>query len=144
MCMGTENKRSRICYMDTCKGLLIFLMVAGHCLALYRGDAVCNALYWFIYSFHMPVFIFISGYFSKNTDKPVWKLFRELILPMIPFELLYWVIHLGGGERISIFHTHLCILVYGCAVFLQGSQSDCGQNPGNDVSFCFCWSAGGI
>ena len=88
--------RSRLCYMDTYKGLLIFLMVVGHCLELYQDDKICKLLYWFIYSFHMPVFIFISGFFSKNIDKPVKSLFEELIVPMIPFELLNWGIHALG------------------------------------------------
>ena len=33
-------------------------------------DKFLSALYLLIYSFHMPTFLFISGYFAKNLDKP--------------------------------------------------------------------------
>ncbi len=84
----------RITYMDTLKGMLAFLVVLGHCVELYmKDDIVCKVLFWVIYSFHMPVFMFISGYFSKNIEKSVFELFDSIIIPVLPFELLYWIIH---------------------------------------------------
>ncbi|MCI9175868.1 MAG: acyltransferase family protein [Lachnospiraceae bacterium] len=112
-----NGQEKRIYYMDSCKGMLIVLMVAGHCLALYREDKICDVLYWLIYSFHMPVFIFVSGCFSKNLDKPLCKLFQELIVPMIPFELLYWVIHFGGGGNAYPFLTPIYAYWYMIVLF---------------------------
>lgn len=54
--------QSRSPYWDTLKGLLILLVILGHC-----GTALSDGLLSVIYSFHMPLFVFISGYFSKKT-----------------------------------------------------------------------------
>lgn len=53
--------KERSLYWDTIKGLLIILVVFGHC-----GTAVGNNLLSVIYSFHMPLFILVSGFFSKK------------------------------------------------------------------------------
>ena len=88
-----QNKE-RDPYYDNLKGILICLVCIGHCLNIYRGDnAVCNYLFNLIYAFHMPLFFFISGYFSKNVDKSYKRAFNSLILPAIPFELLYYIMH---------------------------------------------------
>ncbi|MCQ2563557.1 MAG: acyltransferase family protein [Mogibacterium sp.] len=81
-------------YFDNLKGVLIILVAAGHCLNLYRDSNVyCNYLFHLIYAFHMPLFFYISGYFSKNVDKVSRKAFETLIIPAIPFELLYYLMH---------------------------------------------------
>lgn len=48
---------------DGLKYILIFLVILGH-----MNTSDFNALWTtkIIYSFHMPVFIFISGYFSST------------------------------------------------------------------------------
>lgn len=52
---------------DTLKGWLILSVVFGH---FFSHDAThsapSEAIANFIYSFHMPLFVFISGYFSNN------------------------------------------------------------------------------
>ena len=51
-----KNKR-RIEYIDIAKGIAIILMIMGH---------VCSYGSWkrnIIYSFHMPLFIIVSGMF---------------------------------------------------------------------------------
>lgn len=64
----TELKRNS--YFDTTKFILIFLVVFGHFLESKMGHSlICNELHAFIYLFHMPLFIFISGYFSHRSDK---------------------------------------------------------------------------
>ena len=43
----------------------------GHLLVSYTSeDKYLSALYLLIYSFHMPTFLFISGYFAKNIEQP--------------------------------------------------------------------------
>lgn len=54
---------------DNIKIVLIILVVFGHALeeiSLGNGYGIIRAC---IYSFHMPVFILISGYFSRGGDK---------------------------------------------------------------------------
>ena len=52
---------------DNCKVFLIFLVVAGHFVGPGASDnTFLLLLKWVIVSFHMPAFIFISGYFIKD------------------------------------------------------------------------------
>lgn len=53
-------------FFDNARAILILLVVFGHMLQPYTsGDKYLSALYLVIYSFHMPTFLFISGYFAK-------------------------------------------------------------------------------
>lgn len=54
-------EKNRNPYWDTLKGILIVLVVLGH-----TGTALGEKILSVIYSFHMPLFLFISGYFSKR------------------------------------------------------------------------------
>ena len=51
--------------LDTFKGILIALVVFGHAFYGYRSIEPVGMLVQTIYVFHMPAFIFVSGYFSK-------------------------------------------------------------------------------
>lgn len=53
--------KERTLYWDTLKGILIILVVFGHC-----GTAVGNNLLSVVYSFHMPLFVLVSGFFSRR------------------------------------------------------------------------------
>ena len=53
--------------IDNVKGALIFLVVFCHLLAnSMRYLQVLNTLYVFCYTFHIPLFVFVSGYLSKG------------------------------------------------------------------------------
>lgn len=87
------TKITRDPYFDNGKFFLILLVVFGHLLAPFRVDNnfIYN-LYLFIYSFHMPAFIFISGFFSKSFPKrknQIKNNFKRFILPYIFFQLIY-------------------------------------------------------
>lgn len=56
----------RIYLFDNIKFFLIFLVVVGHMMEPYRNISFNGPVYGWIYLFHMPLFIFISGYFSKK------------------------------------------------------------------------------
>ena len=49
---------------DNIKGILIILVVFGHVFYPYKGTGMTEYLVKGIYFFHMPAFIFVSGYFS--------------------------------------------------------------------------------
>lgn len=58
-----EISGGRLCYLDNVRFFLILIVVCAHfieCTSIYRP------LYKFIYMFHMPAFIFLSGYFAKE------------------------------------------------------------------------------
>lgn len=82
------------------KGLLIFLVVFGHFLELSKFDSY--ELFTFIYAFHMPLFIFISGYLAKRVRFS--KIVNLIILYLI-FQTIFnfYNYFIGIDESIS-FH----------------------------------------
>lgn len=88
--MGTSSK-TRDYLFDNYKVLLIFQVVVGH----FVGPSVpdnefLRILKWFIVSFHMPAFIFISGYFSKR-ELPILTTVQRLAVPYIAYEVIYYL-----------------------------------------------------
>lgn len=86
------EKSTREYYFDNAKFLLMILVVFTHLLQPFVEDhPFYNELYYFIFTFHMPAFILISGYFTKNFDRPgnIKKLIKKLLLPYIVFQLVY-------------------------------------------------------
>lgn len=71
---------------DNLKFLLIFCVVFGHCLELIQGK-ISSLLYLGIYTFTMPVFVYVSGYFAKCSKK---NILRYTYLYAI-FQIIYCV-----------------------------------------------------
>jgi len=63
--------KERDVYWDSLKGVLIILVVLGHVLQVGDSRLTITTISW-IYSFHMPLFVFVSGYFS-NPDSPSYN-----------------------------------------------------------------------
>ncbi len=87
---------------DTIKGLMIFLVVLGHLLPKFQNSLqdvpVSKHLEMAIYSFHMPVFIFISGYFSKHSEnyrEYAKKAVASCLIPYVLFDSLYAFVRSG-------------------------------------------------
>lgn len=81
---------------DILKFFLIFLVVLGHAADFYTtANEHMRELFLIIYTFHMPVFIFVSGLFSKKTvkekrmDKLIGYLVLYLLLKLLPFFYRY-------------------------------------------------------
>ena len=54
-------------YIDNIKGALIFLVVFCHLLAnSVQYSRALNTVYVFFYIFHIPLFVFVSGFLSRN------------------------------------------------------------------------------
>ncbi|KAF1295120.1 hypothetical protein BAU15_05030 [Enterococcus sp. JM4C] len=88
-----SHQANRSILFDNIKGILIFLVVFGHALEYFRLDnPFIETLYTFIYLFHMPVFVFISGYFSKNLNKGRKTAVTNFL---IPFLLLNSILSIG-------------------------------------------------
>lgn len=88
-------KKERDGQIDQLKFLLICLVVFGHVLMTLDYGRAERAMFNLIYSFHMPLFVFISGYFTKPEDKRFknWlSTFRFLSLYTI-FDILMWIVH---------------------------------------------------
>ena len=75
--------------MDNLKCLLIFAVVFGHMLELFMGkNDGFKVIYLVIYSFHMPLFAFVSGVFARYSPE---KIRNHLIYPYVVFQILYLV-----------------------------------------------------
>jgi fucose 4-O-acetylase-like acetyltransferase len=79
-------------FFDNAKFLTIILVVVGHTWAQLSGSNVEHAAYLAVYGFHMPLFVFMTGYFSRGYTRSTGK-FRGLIptvlAPYVIFVLLY-------------------------------------------------------
>lgn len=62
-----SNSKQRIYKFDNIKFLTIVLVVVGHVIEPYVDKSdMFKSLFLFIYSFHMPLFLFLSGLFQKR------------------------------------------------------------------------------
>ena len=78
-----NNVSARLQKWDILKFILIFLVVLGHIADFStRNNEYMRTLYLAIYTFHMPLFIFVSGLFGKKTvnEKRKDKIFSYLVL----------------------------------------------------------------
>jgi fucose 4-O-acetylase-like acetyltransferase len=76
------------------KAIGIVLIVVGHS----SGGGIINNLWdgWFPpYSFHVPLFVFVAGYFYEeilSAARYVWKRFRRLVIPFYAWNLFYGIL----------------------------------------------------
>lgn len=85
------NSKGRIIWLDIVKLFAIVLVVYGHCIQQFDGNYLESSLFVAIYSFHMPLFMMLSGYvlnYNKllNYKGVLTKRFCQLILPS-----LFWI-----------------------------------------------------
>jgi len=94
-------------YFDNLKAILIFLVVLGHFTNLNRSIPLIAAIDNVIFAFHMPIFIFISGYFSKNIISQRASEIENVLYPYMVFQILNCVFTkltgLGYGNIHNIF-----------------------------------------
>ncbi len=90
----TAPKSSRRdAYFDNAKYLAIVLVALGHFWEpVMDGSRTTRSLYMLVYTFHMPAFIIISGYFSRSfTGRPdqLKRLLTGIVVPYVVFEVAY-------------------------------------------------------
>ncbi len=88
--------KERLYYIDNLKGLLIFLVIMGHCIQCTDPDFDHNMAFRYIYSFHMPLFMAVSGFVSYKpviTGDTVRKRFKQLIIPFLSWAMVGCYIH---------------------------------------------------
>ena len=66
--------QTRDTYWDSLKFVLIFLVVFAHYIKLGLDEPIKLFFHNFIFCFHMPLFIIVSGFFTRpSTAKKTWK-----------------------------------------------------------------------
>jgi len=109
------NKRDP--FLDIIKGITIFLVVFGHCIQYGSGiEYFSNRSFFYditfkiIYSFHMPLFMLVSGYlFYYNIKKHsikelIFNRITRLVVPIFAWNGLYYITHLlFNTNNVNIF-----------------------------------------
>ncbi|MBT2423339.1 acyltransferase family protein [Streptomyces sp. ISL-22] len=92
----------RVPFFDNAKYLAILLVAAGHAWEpLREGSRAVTALYMLVYAFHMPVFIVLCGYFSRDwhaSTERLARLVRGVAVPYVVFELAYTLFVRWAGD----------------------------------------------
>lgn len=91
---------------DFIKGVLIFLVVCGHCLNEIHAQHTHGVIDFWIYTFHMPIFMFVSGWFAWHSlDKGFFSTLRSklhrLALPALIWSSIIFVQRIVMGETAS-------------------------------------------
>ena len=85
--------KERNLYLDLVRGFAIVLVVVGHSIQMVYPDTFDDhILFRMIYSFHMPLFMFVSGLLVcyLKTDITAKWLFKKMRMLLIPF--IAWII----------------------------------------------------
>ncbi|MCM1188847.1 MAG: acyltransferase family protein [bacterium] len=106
--MGNDREKA----WDILKGFTICCVLIGHLIqymSLGKLDYTRNRLYLLIYSFHMPLFMFMAGYFfKKSMQKYSFKnlLIRQakgLLIPLFVWNTIFYyfwyAIHMLQGKE---------------------------------------------
>ncbi|WP_344833359.1 acyltransferase family protein [Nonomuraea dietziae] len=97
--------RKREPYLDNVKFLLIALVVVGHSLVPTLNADSSKSLYIFIYTFHMPLFVIVSGYLSRNfwnSNAKTNKLVDTFVVPYVIVEVGYAALRFSLGQKWSL------------------------------------------
>jgi fucose 4-O-acetylase-like acetyltransferase len=98
----THPQKRRVPLWDNARWIAITLVVMGHAILKLIGEAdVAYTFYLFIYAFHVPVFVAVSGYFAKSGPpgaRQMHRLITDLMLPYLIFETIWTAVRwiLGG------------------------------------------------
>jgi len=80
---------SRDPWLDNVKMVLVTLVVIGHAIGLVEATQGSHWVYDFIYLWHIPAFVFVSGYLSKSFEwdrRRMKSLLYTLAIPYLLFE----------------------------------------------------------
>ena len=83
--MEVAEKANRLYTLDSLRGFLMLLVVWGHLMEILPGMGAQHPVYKVIYSFHMPAFLFLSGFLGKFR----WKTILKTVAVYLVFQVLY-------------------------------------------------------
>ena len=80
------KETKQIPYFNILKFFLAFFVVLGHSFNSYVSDPTIKGIFLFLYAFHMPLFIFLAGFFGKYS--------RGKVVRFLIFYVILQVIHI--------------------------------------------------
>ena len=98
-------KPARDPWFDNAKMVLVTLVVVGHSWTLVAETFATHWAYNFLYLWHVPAFVMITGYLSRSftfTRGNVRRLLTAVVLPYLVFEALLTTFReVVGGESMG-------------------------------------------
>ena len=85
----TSPPKERVAYLDNARYWVMLLVVIGHTLTQFIAMDSARALYVWIYAFHMPFFVLISGYTARHyvgDFRQVRRIVSTLVIPYLLVE----------------------------------------------------------
>lgn len=130
---AAKPAKQRDSFFDNAKYLAIVLVAMGHSWAPVKGDSrILEGLYDVVYTFHMPAFIIISGFFSRSFDmRPdrLKRLVTGVLVPYVVFQTAYLIFrrYVGhSGDPFDLFSPWY-LTWFLCALFVWRLTSPCGS-----------------
>ncbi|QTX05196.1 acyltransferase family protein [Agromyces archimandritae] len=103
------GQKRRVPLWDNARWIAIVLVVVGHgILPLIAEDDAAYSFYLFIYSFHVAVFVTVSGYFAKSgppTARSLRRSLTDVVFPYFIFQTIWTVVKWLQGEPVPLDFT---------------------------------------
>ena len=110
------TSKTRINMIDNIKGILIFSVVFGNFLYNYSfkvPNSLENKIVNYLYSFHIPSFVFWSGFLSKSDNSRSFKSIIKLILIYIIFNFSHgFILYIYENQKKFFFINIILIGIY--------------------------------
>lgn len=104
-CVSISKAGERSSFFDNFKLFLIVLVVLGHVFEEFGTRGNLGVIRSVTYSFHMPAFVFISGYFSKNYESACETAVARCLVPFLIFNTIFLLFfYKGSQDIINIFY----------------------------------------
>ena len=106
--MPNQPPKVRDPWFDNAKMALVTLVVVGHSWTLLPSNVVNDQAYDFLYLWHVPAFVFVTGYLSRSFDWTTVRLValvRTVVVPYVLFEtvLALFRVYVGHEQLEDLF-----------------------------------------
>jgi fucose 4-O-acetylase-like acetyltransferase len=120
--MPNHPAKVRDPWFDNAKMALVTLVVVGHSWTLLPHNVVNDQAYDFLYFWHVPAFVFVTGYLSRSftwSTARLVALVRTVVVPYILFEtaLALFRVYVGGERLQDLFQDPHWPMWYLSALF---------------------------
>ena len=116
----------RIGWIDALKLVTIYFVVWGHVI-LFMGlpsdEVYTDSVYCFIYSFHMPLFMMISGFFATaiiRKEGNIKKKFMQLIVPCITLFVICCLLDINSLNCWYLKSLFICYVIFDLLYLVGG------------------------